>query len=94
MGLARAVVRLGHDRSVRMTLQPPFDIGVAAAEVSKQYVFTPRLGWVDLGMKPARRLPGDYAAGLLGAGELVGNSLRRSPRRVRRRSKFESKAVK
>ena len=36
-------------------------------------------------MKPARRLPGVYAAGLLGAGELVGNPLRRSPRRVRRR---------
>ena len=36
-------------------------------------------------MKPARRLPGDYAAGLLGAGELIGNPLRRSPRCVRRR---------
>jgi hypothetical protein len=68
-----------------MTLQPPFDIGVAAAEVCKQNVLTPRLGWVNFGVEPARRLPGDYAAGL-GAGELVRNPLRRSPRGVRRRT--------
>ena len=31
-----------------MTLQLPFYIGVTAAEVSKQCVLTPKLGWVTL----------------------------------------------